>query len=441
MLFFRSNCAKSFIKIIGGEVLTCNTAGNLLLRTNNGPTGLIQSFYVNNLNELTNNTNSGKLTVVGTTTSYATNVTVNGVTASNYSDATFAATNMPLATTYTAVAHDAYGRWATNVVSVSLSNNVVFQYDANGNLTTDGLRNFAYDDENQLNQEWVAYAWYRQFVYDGKMRRRMRRDWSWNGSGWVETNEVHYICDGNLVVQERDFYNTPTVQYIRGVDLSHSLQGAGGIGGLLARKDMLLQQAAYYFSDGNGNVRSMINSSNAFVAKYVYDAYGNVLSAAGPVANANTYRFSSKEVDLNSGLVYYGYRFYDPNLQRWLNRDPIGETGGINLYGFVGNNPMRWVDPYGLDAAAAAATLGEGGGLLGEEEAAGWGAGGNFNPYVDAALAATAIGALGYAAWEYFQPSPAPPPPAATAPPQAQAPTARSPVWQRGAGLRRRCLC
>jgi RHS repeat-associated protein len=135
----------------------------------------------------------------------------------------------------------------------------------------------------------------------------------------------------------------------------------------------------------------------------------------------------SKTLEMAMGCGACGYKTASGR-SKWLNRDPIGEAADFNLYRFNFNNPQRWVDPYGLDAAAAAAALGEGGGLLGEEEAAGWGAGGNFNPYVDAALAATAIGALGYAAWEYFQPSPAPPPPAATAPPQAQAPTARSPV-------------
>jgi RHS repeat-associated protein len=63
---------------------------------------------------------------------------------------------------------------------------------------------------------------------------------------------------------------------------------------------------------------------------------------------ANTYRFSSKEVDWRTGQYYYGYRYYDPNLQRWLNHDPIGERGGINLYRFVENNPVNRVDPLGL---------------------------------------------------------------------------------------------
>ena len=61
------------------------------------------------------------------------------------------------------------------------------------------------------------------------------------------------------------------------------------------------------------------------------------------------YRFSTKEIHANSGLYYYGYRWYAPNLQRWINRDPIEEKGGLNLYSFVGNSPVVWSDAFGMD--------------------------------------------------------------------------------------------
>src|SRR5271157_496539 len=344
---------------------------------------LIENFQVNSLNELTTNTNGGTLTVVGTTTSATvTNVTVNTSNALLYGDATFAATNIPLTTTYTAVAQEGtnnggFGRRATNTVTVNLATNITFQYDANGNLTSDGLRSFAYDDENQLIQVWVTNQWLSQFTYDGKMRRRIRQEFTWTNSAWVQTNEVYYVYDGNLVIQERDINNLPTTTYTRGKDLSGSLDGAGGIGGLLARTaqayiDAPMAGHSFYHADGNGNITMLINSSQAIVAKYLYDAFGNVLSKSGLLADANVYRFSSKEKHLNSGLVYYLYRYYDPNLQRWPNRDPLGDVARFtqasdgldwdeivnlsaqslqNPFEFDDNAPPDYIDKDGLQIA------------------------------------------------------------------------------------------
>jgi RHS repeat-associated protein len=73
----------------------------------------------------------------------------------------------------------------------------------------------------------------------------------------------------------------------------------------------------------------LINPSQIIVAHYLYDPYGSVLSKSGPLAEANLYRFSSKELHAASGLVYYLYRLYEPALQRWVNRDPISDAGSM----------------------------------------------------------------------------------------------------------------
>jgi RHS repeat-associated protein len=232
-------------------------------------------------------------------------------------------------------------------VTVNLTNNSAFKYDLNGNLTNDGLRNFVYDDENELIQVSVSNQWMSQFQYDGKMRRRVRKEFTYTNGAMALTNAVFYIYDGKLAVQERDQNNLTTAAYTRGIDLSGSFQRVGGIGGLLARTDDTLNQIAYYHADANGNVTTLVNSSNTIVAKYVYDSFGNVLSASGPLASANLYRFSSKEMHPLSGLTYYLYRYYDANLQRFLNKDPIAEKGGLNLYRFVYNAPSDYIDSYG----------------------------------------------------------------------------------------------
>src|SRR5260221_10647549 len=115
------------------------------------------------------------MTVAGTTTSTATNVTVNTLSADIYGDNTFARTNVSLANgnnTFTAIAKDAYGRSDTNSSTSYLPATNSFVYDLNGNLVSDGTRAFDYDDENQLIRVMVPDAWKSEFVYDGKMRRR-----------------------------------------------------------------------------------------------------------------------------------------------------------------------------------------------------------------------------------------------------------------------------
>jgi RHS repeat-associated protein len=311
----------------------------------------VQTFNVNSLNELMTITNAGKLTVAGTTTSPATNVTINTSNAVLYADITFAATNFTMANgnnTFTAIAKDIYGRRDTNSITVNLPTTNNFAYDLNGNLLTNGTEVLVWNDENELVTNFVAGSWKSEFVYDGKMRRRIQRDYAWNGSSWTQTNETRFIYDGNVIIQHRDANNLPTLTLTRGNDLSGSLQGAGGIGGILAMTESyaINPMHSYFHADGNGNVTMLINSNQIQVAKAEYDPFGGFLSLSG--SSANPYWFSSKPIHWQSGKYDFLYRWYAPSLQRWLNRDPINETGGINLYEFVYNEPVYSYDPKGL---------------------------------------------------------------------------------------------
>jgi RHS repeat-associated protein len=172
------------------------------------------------------------------------------------------------------------------------------------------------------------------------------------------------------------------VTYTRGLDLSATLQGAGGIGGLLARSHGYVSGTGawsshnFYQADAGGNITAMADNhatSASLVANYRYDPFGRIFYQSGTLASANVYRFSSKEQMPNSGLYYYGFRFYDPLTQRWLNRDPLGEPGfetmrgvehgfwrpvlvptelfeGANIYAFVRNNPISYYDAGGLES-------------------------------------------------------------------------------------------
>ena len=219
--------------------------------------------------------------------------------------------------------------------------------DANGNLTNkpvdlsgDELV-YTYDDENRLvDVKNLAVAFETVFVYDGLGRLRLREEYTGSGSeggggaavpavssGLTLAYEIRYLYDGLRVIQERDSNNVPLVSYTRGTDLSGTLEGAGGIGGLLARSYGYSggnwSTHDFYHADGNGNITYLETSAQGLAASYRYDAYGNTLSSSGSLAATNVYRFSSKEIHANSGMYYYLYRFYDPSTQRWLNRDPI----------------------------------------------------------------------------------------------------------------------
>ncbi len=213
-------------------------------------------------------------------------------------------------------------------------------------------------------QQTASHWWTNSYAWDTSHRL----------VDWYPTSTERFVYDGMLLVQERNT-SAPTVSYTRGVDLSGSLDGAGGIGGLLARSHGFSTGSgtwsthSAYHADGNGNVTGLYSTSTGSqVGWYRYDAFGRLLQSSGTLASANRMRFSSKPwmapgVDASAGLYYYGYRFYDPNTQRWVNRDPNHEAGFsasgtrtpvmrsremLNIYGFVLNNPLSQVDGLGL---------------------------------------------------------------------------------------------
>ena len=136
------------------------------------------------------------------------------------------------------------------------------------------------------------------------------------------------------------------VHYVWGRDLSGTLDGAGAVGGLLATE----VDGTWYFPlyDNNGNVTDYVSETGEVVASYAYDAFGRTITQSGTMADVFPFRFSTKYYDAETGLYYYGYRYYSPELGRWLTRDPIEEDGGDNLYAFCGNYTLLSVDPYGL---------------------------------------------------------------------------------------------
>jgi len=106
----------------------------------------------------------------------------------------------------------------------------------------------------------------------------------------------------------------------------------------------------YISVDGNGNIMVYVDSTGNNVASYEYDAFGKIISKSGTKADDFTFLFSTKDFDKYTGLLYYGHRFYRPAIKRWISKDPLWERGGVNLYGFIDNNPVNKIDALGLKA-------------------------------------------------------------------------------------------
>jgi RHS repeat-associated protein len=92
-------------------------------------------------------------------------------------------------------------------------------------------------------------------------------------------------------------------------------------------------------------VRDVIDQTGAKVARYDYDPYGNLIN---PPQTPPEFGFAGMQYHAGSGLYLTLFRVYDPRTGRWLSRDPIEEEGGFNLYGYVGGDPINYIDPLGL---------------------------------------------------------------------------------------------
>jgi RHS repeat-associated protein len=224
-------------------------------------------------------------------------------------------------------------------------------HDADGNMTSGPLpidpesaSALTWDAENRLISATVDSTSV-TYTYDAQSRRIAKS---------VGSTTTLFVYDGWNPIAEYSTLDLQTFDlrrsYIWGMDLSGSMQGAGGVGGLLAVTIHDQPSSIYYPTfDGNGNVSEYLDDTGAIVAHYEYDPFGKIVVESGSQAADFAHRFSTKPVDSVTGLLYYGYRWYDPVTGRWPSRDPIGERGGINLYAFVRNNGINWIDYLGLD--------------------------------------------------------------------------------------------
>ena len=195
-------------------------------------------------------------------------------------------------------------------------------YDADGNLTNDNGtvgKQYYWDGENRLVSV-TSGSMTINYGYDAQSRRIEKKVIN----GDQVTSDTGFIYDGWNVVAEYDILTgNLAATNTWGLDLSGSPQGAGGVGGLLARNTGGVIYVYTY--DGNGNISEVLSATEQ-VAHYEYGPFGEPLGATGIMAAQNPFRFSTKYTDDETGLLYYGYRYYNPSTGRWINRDPIKEA-------------------------------------------------------------------------------------------------------------------
>jgi RHS repeat-associated protein len=183
-----------------------------------------------------------------------------------------------------------------------------------------------------------------RYYYDSNNRRIKRQHVT-----TAITKTTAYLYDGWNVLQEKTFNSHSAISSYRnliwGIDISNTLQGAGGIGGLLRvlENDGTTIDSSFYIYDAMGNVSDLIGESGNVRAHYSYDSFGKEIEATGSHSRVNAYRFNTRYHDDETQLAYYGYRYYDNIRGRWINRDSAEELGGVNIYSITENDLVnKW---------------------------------------------------------------------------------------------------
>ncbi len=319
----------------------------------------LQTYSANSLNQYTSRSVPGYLDILGSATNTAT-VTVNTRPSSrkndyyrvevpvlNSSALWQPITNMAVLASGT---NDYVTNWTGNAFVPATPE--LFGYDADGNMTNDGRWSLTWDAENRLvkveSLSTAPLASKRKVTweFDGQGRRIRQTTYDGSSGSYVVTEDIKFVSDGWRHIAELNATNNALIRsYAWGLDLSGSMGGAGGVGGLLMMNSAL-SGPHFYAMDGNGNVAATASATNGkLTAIYEYDPFGRTLRDEGAAARENSFQFSTKRCDHVTGFNLYEFR--TRHEQGWLSRDPIEEIGGHNLYAVAGNTLIEKIDSDG----------------------------------------------------------------------------------------------
>ena len=222
----------------------------------------------------------------------------------------------------------------------------LYTYDANGNLETKtekvggAVTTHTYDAENRLVRIDFPDLTIAEYRYDG-LGRRIEK----NVNGVI----TRYVYDAEDILLEYNGTNALLARYTHGPEIDEPLVMERDLD---ASGTFEAAERFAYHTDGSGSVTELTDSTGVVARAYAYDAYGQIADEIGTLANPFTY--TAREFDAESGLYFYRARYYDPEIGRFLNEDPLGfDAADLNLYRYVFNNPVNFRDPSGEQAQAA----------------------------------------------------------------------------------------
>jgi RHS repeat-associated protein len=213
---------------------------------------------------------------------------------------------------------------------LTATSNASYTYDANGNTTSEtnstGTTNYTWDYENRLASVTLpSTGGTVTFKYDPFGRRIYKQS----------PNATNiFVYDGDNLVETVNSSGGTVGRYTQGQSIDEALALQRGT------------TTDYYEADGLGSITSLTATNGSITQSYTYDSFGNTTNSSGSLTNF--FRYTNREFDTESNLYYDRARYYDQGDGRFLSEDPVRFRGGLNFYGYTGNNPTNFTDPEGL---------------------------------------------------------------------------------------------
>lgn len=286
---------------LDGATYTYDNAGNRVSKTDNR-TSTTSNYGYDNIYQLTSTTG-------GSAETYTYDLVGNRLTSAGVSSYVY-----------------------NNSNELTSTSNATYTYDANGNTKTKidstGTTTYNWDFENSLTSVVLPGSGGTvSFAYD-PFGRRIKKSSS--------SNTSIYVYDGADQLQEVDSTgNTVVASYVMGPGIDQPLSETRGA------------TTSFYQADGLGSATSLTDSTATIANSYSYDSFGNQTATTGTVSNP--FRFTARELDSETGLMFYRARYYDQVVGRFLSEDSARFGVGVDFYAYVLNSPPNLKDPSGED--------------------------------------------------------------------------------------------